>query len=107
MARIERVGGATRVFEAMTAAQPRYPRASTLGRGTYQLLGGRLALAQGRQQDALAAAAEALALYRTSNAPWWMAKAIRLAQRAGNDNSTLEREVSEIERRLGAVGPTV
>ena len=90
----------------MTAAQPRYPKASALGRGTYQLLRGRLAFSQGTPGDAQAAARDALELFRTAKAPWWMAKALRLSQRAGNDDSATDREVTDIEERLGAVAPT-
>jgi hypothetical protein len=35
-----------------------------------------------------------------------VAKAIRLSQRAGNTDPALEREVAEIEERLGAIAPT-
>src|SRR4029079_2302992 len=58
------VDGAARVFAAMTAAQPRYKNTSALGRGTYQLLRGRLAMAQGDDEQARAAATEALGLFR-------------------------------------------
>ena len=100
------VDGAARIFAAMTAAQPRYPNVSSLGRGTYELLRGRLALAQGDESQAREAAAAALGHFRVSNAPWWMAKAMRLGQRAGVADDALAAEVDEIERALGAVAPT-
>jgi hypothetical protein len=100
------VDGAARILAAMTSATPRYPNASALGRGTHQLLRARLALAQGRPNEARQAAGEALGFFRTSKAPWWMAKAMRLSQRAGNDDPAVEREAGDIERMLGATGPT-
>jgi class 3 adenylate cyclase len=98
--------GATRILDAMTEALPRYANLSSLGRGTYDLLRGRLLLAQGNAPVAADAAAAALERFRVSNAPWWIAKAIRLKLRAGTSDATLEDEVAEIERRLGAVAPT-
>jgi hypothetical protein len=100
------VDGAKRILAAMTAALARYPKVTALGRGTYELFRGRLALAQHNQSAASEAAATALGLFRTISAPWWMAKAMRLRQRAGDADPGLETEVVEIERRLGAVAPT-
>jgi hypothetical protein len=51
-------------------------------------------------------ASAALDHFRTSDAPWWKAKAIRLLERSGSANSQLIEEVEQIERALGAVGPT-
>lgn len=98
--------GAARIVAAMSEALPRYPRASALGRGSYELLRGRLLLAQSDTAGATEAARAALELFRVSAAPWWIAKAVRLMLRAGAGDAALEREVVEIERRLGAVAPT-
>ncbi len=100
------VDGATRALDGMTAALPRFPKASALGLGTHLLMQGRLALARGERDGAEAAGRAALERFRTSNAPWWIAKAMRLLERAGAADEELVREVEEIEARLGAVGPT-
>jgi class 3 adenylate cyclase len=100
------VDGAGLILDGMTEALPRYPNMSLLGRGTYELLRGRLALARGDAAGATDAAKAALTHFRVSNAPWWMAKAIRLMLRAGAPDPALEGEVIEIERKLGAVAPT-
>ena len=96
--------GAARIISAMADVLPRYPNVSSLGRGTFEQLRARLLLARGDHAAAAQAARSALDYFRTSQAPWWMAKAIRLMQRAGDP--ALEAEASEIERRLGAVAPT-
>ena len=100
------VEGAAQILEAMTAALEGYANVSSLGRGTYELLRARLALARGDPATAAAAADAALERFRVSQAPWWMAKAMRVALRAGSGGLDLEREVVEIEQRLGAVAPT-
>jgi hypothetical protein len=79
---------------------------SSLGVGTYELLRGRLALALGDAADANALGLAALARFRVSKAPWWIAKAIRLLERAGAADPSLLSEVGQIERMLGAVEPT-
>jgi len=85
---------------------PTLPRVSSLGRGTHELLRGRLALARGEAGVASSAAGAALERFRLSAAPWWMAKAIRLLERSGAADHRLVGEAFEIERRLGAVRPT-
>jgi class 3 adenylate cyclase len=100
------VDGAARIMAAMTDARSRYSKMSSLGRGTFELLRGRLAHAQGDEARAREAAAAALGHFRSCRAQWWQAKAIRLDQRAGADDPALEQVVTEIERRLGAIAPT-
>jgi class 3 adenylate cyclase len=100
------VDGAARILGAMSEAMPRYVNASSLGRGTYELLRGRLLLAQSDASAAGDAAYAAITHFRVSKAPWWIAKAIRLKLRAGPSDTALEREVVEIEQQLGAVAPT-
>ena len=97
--------GAARAVAAMEAALPRYQGLSSLGRGTFELLRGRLALARGARDDASIAARAALEQFRRSQAPWWIAKAIRLLERAGSADYQTVSEVFEIERRLGATEP--
>jgi hypothetical protein len=98
--------GAARIVAAMGQALLGYSKVTSLGRGTYELLRGRLLLAQGDATGAAEAAAAALDRFRISSAPWWMAKAIRLKLRAGATDARLEEDVTEIERRLGAIAPT-
>jgi hypothetical protein len=98
--------GAAQALAALTEAMPRYKSASTLGRGTHALMRGRLALARGDLDEAVAAGQAALGQFRTSNAPWWMAKAMRLLERAGSADQALVGEVEAIEHRLGAREPT-
>ena len=100
------VDGAARALAALTEALPRYRSLSSLGRGTYELMRGRLALARGETDPAVEAASAALDGFRVSDAPWWMAKAIRLLERAGAADYGLLAEVFEIERALGAAAPT-
>ncbi len=69
------VEGAARALERMriTASQP---EVATLGRATFTLLCGKLLAARG--EDPRDEAREALAAFRASQAPWWIAKALRL-----------------------------
>jgi hypothetical protein len=100
------VEGAGRALATLTDAMPRHAGVSSLGRGTYELLRGRLYLARGDNEAAAAAGNAALDAFRISDAPWWMAKAIRLLERAGAADYGLLAEVLEIERALGAIAPT-
>ena len=98
--------GAGRALSAMTAALPRYPTVTALGRGTYELMRGRLSSAHDERDEAVDAGRAALGMFRASNAPWWTAKALRLLERAGAASYDELGEAFEIERRLGAIGPT-
>jgi class 3 adenylate cyclase/tetratricopeptide (TPR) repeat protein len=100
------IDGAGRALAAMSEALPRYKSLSSLGRGTFDLMSGRLAAARADSAAATIAGQAALAHFRRSNAPWWIAKAIRLVERAGSADYQLLTEAFEIERRLGAVQPT-
>jgi hypothetical protein len=100
------VEGAGRALAGLTDAMPGHVDVTSLGRGTYELLRGRLALARDEKDPAAEAANAALDAFRVSDAPWWMAKAIRLLERAGAADYGLLAEVFEIERALGAVAPT-
>ena len=97
--------GAARALATMTEAVPRFKDRSQLGRGSYELLRARLAAAQGDRETAAAAGRLALEKFRQANAPWWMAKAIRLLERAGAADYGLVGQAFEIERRLGALAP--
>jgi hypothetical protein len=101
-----RVADAKIAVEAMTAALPRFPFVTPLGFGMVELTNGRVALATG---DAASAAARALAAvdrFRMCPAPWWIAKALRLLERAGAADREQIAQVERIERSLGAIAPT-
>lgn len=98
--------GAEMALAAMTSARPGFMNPTSLGLGTYELLRGRLALARADSATAAEAGEGALERYRISAAPWWMAKAIRLLERAGAADQSLTAEAEEIEKGLGATGPT-
>ncbi len=100
------IDGAQQALAAMTQALSTVSSVSSLGMGTYQLLRGRLAAARGEQGEAILAGRAALDHFRFSDAPWWMAKAIRLLERSGSADADLVAEVEQIEHRLGAIGPT-
>jgi hypothetical protein len=90
----------------MEVALPKFKSLSAHGRGTFELLRGRLALARGTSENAATAGRAALSQFRTAAAPWWIAKAIRLIERAGGADESLVEEAMEIERGLRATGPT-
>lgn len=69
------VEGAARALEKMRIAASQ-PEVATLGRATFALLSGKLLVARG--EDPKDEARRALAGFRKSQAPWWMAKALRL-----------------------------
>jgi hypothetical protein len=100
------IAGAGSALDSLAAALPGYSNPTSLARGTYELLRGRLALAGGEKEPAAAAANAALDAFRVSDAPWWMAKAIRLLERTGAADYGLMAEVFEMERALGAIAPT-
>ncbi|MBA2298440.1 MAG: hypothetical protein H0W14_10445 [Actinobacteria bacterium] len=85
--------GAGRALERMATAAARVD-AATLGRATSALFSGRLLAARG--DDPSGEATRALAGFRKSEAPWWIAKALRLL-------ATPEAlaEAAELERALG------
>ena len=87
------IGGAARALEKMriTASEP---ETATLGRATFALLCGKLLVARG--EDPSDQASRALAGYRTSQAPWWIAKALRLI---ATDETVAD--AVEIEAELG------
>jgi hypothetical protein len=99
--------GAGRALDAMEQALPRYSNVSQNGLGTYKLMRGRLALALGHRELTIEFASSALEHFRACKAPWWIAKSIRLLQSSGAADEQLVDEVEEIERRLGAIGPTL
>jgi hypothetical protein len=100
------VDGSERALAVMTAAVPGFTNPTALALGTYQLMRGRLAHAREELPAARSAALEALRLFRVSDAPWWIAKAIRLLERADAADEKLVAEVERIERHLGAIAPT-
>jgi class 3 adenylate cyclase len=84
--------GAGRALERMTTAAAR-DGVATLGRATCALFTAKLLAARG--DDPSAEAARALAGFRESRAPWWIAKALRLT---GTPEALAE--AAEIERSL-------
>ncbi len=84
------------------AATPRLP---SLGLGIERHLRSRLLAAEGHPPQSTAAAREALGAFRVSSAPWWMAKAIRHLERAGDASPEELTEAARIERELGLAGP--
>jgi len=102
----EDVDGAARAVAEMEAGVAGWNEPSALAVGTYDLMRGRVAHATGDDAAAAASGNEALARFRVSNAPWWIAKAIRLLERAGGADASLVEEAEGIENALGAVEPT-
>lgn len=100
------IDGAEEALNTMAAAMPGFTRPTSFALGTYELLRTRLTLARRENDVAVEAGRAALERFRTSNAPWWIAKAIRLLERAGAADQGLVTEVEQIEARLGAVSPT-
>jgi hypothetical protein len=100
------IDGAGRALDHMTEWIRGRDNISSLGMGTYALMRGRLAHARGSSTDASASASEALASFRVSDAPWWIAKAIRLLERVGGADASLVEDAQLIESTLGAVEPT-
>jgi class 3 adenylate cyclase len=101
-----KLDAAARIIEVMSTAVSDATRTTLLGVGTSDLLRGRLELARGDHAAAADAASSALVAFRACRAPWWMAKAMRLLQRAGGADPELLAEVAQIERDLGALAPT-
>jgi class 3 adenylate cyclase len=97
--------GAERALAAATAALPRFQNVSRLGHGSYELLRARLSAAQGDDGAAAITGRAALEHFRAAGAPWWVAKAIRLLERANSADYALVGEAFEIERHLGAIAP--
>jgi hypothetical protein len=100
------IDGAARALSTMTAALPGFTRPTSFGLGTYELLRARLALARRDNVLAKEAGWAGLELFRVSSAPWWIAKAIRLLERAGSADHELVTEVEQIEARLRAISPS-
>jgi hypothetical protein len=98
--------GAGRALARLSESLEEMGDESSLGLGTHMLMLGRLALAQKQARQASDHALAALDHFRTSSAPWWIAKAIRLIERAGAASGAMLLEVEQIERRLGAREPT-
>ena len=100
------IDGAGKALDTMTAAVPGFTDPTSFALGTYELLRARIALARDDIGLADEAGRAAIARFRTSNALWWIAKSIRLLERAGSSDQQLVAEAEAIETRLGAVGPT-
>jgi hypothetical protein len=66
----------------------------------------RLTLAKGEMARAAELATAALARFRSSEAPWWIAKALRLLERAGGADERSVAEAQRIEAALKATAPT-
>ncbi len=79
----------------------RHPLASRLFRANNDLVAGQLALARDNHQTARDLAARAAVSARTIDARWWLARALRLAERAGSSSAADIVEAIAIERQLG------
>jgi len=82
------------------AAQAFVLETTELGRGTIDLLAGRLALAQGSRDVAAEQARAAIARFRAVGARWWIAKALRDLERAGTSTEDERGELQRLEREL-------
>jgi len=98
--------------ELVTAAVARMreweqlPLTSALARASADLMEARLQLVAGDASAARSLAERSLGFARTVGAPWWIVKALRARQRAGEPLSAQELdEATAIERRMGLVGP--
>ena len=100
------IDGAGRAMAAMEAGAPDWNEPTSLAVGTYELMRGRVAHARADDASAATHATQALERFRTSGAPWWIAKAIRLLERAGTADAALIAEADQIERMLGALEAT-
>jgi class 3 adenylate cyclase/tetratricopeptide (TPR) repeat protein len=91
--------GVEQALERMRTRLETAPSTS-LARATEAILRGRLLLAQGRPEQAVAAAGHALT-ESAGRAPWWRAKAIRILDHAGAADGSLIDEATSIEMSLG------
>ena len=98
--------------ELVTAAVARMreweqlPLTSPLARASADLVQARLQRAAGDASAARSLAERSLGFARTVGAPWWIVKALRARQMAGEPLSAQELdEATAIERRMGLVGP--
>jgi hypothetical protein len=98
--------GADRALAHLADSLAKAAETSALELGTQDLMRGRLAHARADHDGAAGHARSALEYFRISAAPWWIAKALRLQERAGAADEQLVAEVSRIEQQLGAIHPT-
>jgi ATP/maltotriose-dependent transcriptional regulator MalT len=91
--------GVEQALERMRTRLETAPSTS-LARATEAILRGRLLLAQGRPEQAVAAAGHALT-ESAGRAPWWRAKAIRILDHAGAADGSLIDEATSSEMSLG------
>jgi tetratricopeptide (TPR) repeat protein len=76
------------------------------GRPSRGVFGGAVAdLLGARISNARAEAERAAEAFRALGTPWWLAKALRLLDRADRPTAAERREAEAIERRLGLVAP--
>jgi class 3 adenylate cyclase/tetratricopeptide (TPR) repeat protein len=101
--------GRTKTAERVLArisAWREHPLSTHLSRGSEDLLRSRLLLAaEGPSEGTRIFARRALEACRRASAPWWIAKAIRSLQEAGDADPRLGGEAEAIERDLELVGP--
>jgi hypothetical protein len=98
--------GAERALERLAATLASAAQTTSLELGTHDLMRARLTLAKGEMARAAELATAALARFRSSEAPWWIAKALRLLERAGGADERLVAEAQRIEAALKATAPT-
>ena len=91
---------------ARMQAWEQLPLTSALARASSDLMGARLQFAAGDASAASGLAERSLGYARTVGAPWWIVRALRARQMAGEPLSAQELdEATAIERRLGLPPP--
>jgi class 3 adenylate cyclase/tetratricopeptide (TPR) repeat protein len=96
------LGAVRRWLDAM-ARWHTHPMTRDLGRGTHALIEARLDLAEGRVEAAASAARWAADAFRRCRAPWWVFRATRVLEAAGQSTPELSKEADRIEHALGIV----
>jgi len=82
---------AARAVLDRVAAWIQHPLTEALGRGSERLMRAWLLTAEGELEGAVTAAQAALVEFRVSDAPWWVAKAIRALDGAGRPLPNISR----------------
>lgn len=94
--------GARSAHARLSAATDQRPDVSFLGRGVVRHLNARLLAAEGAPADVVSPPArEAMALFRRSRAPWWLARALRVLLESGDGGQPEQDELAAIGAKLG------
>jgi hypothetical protein len=95
---------AARAVLDRVAAWTQHPLTEALGRGSERLMRAWLLTAEGELEGAVTAAQAALVEFRVSDAPWWVAKAIRALDGAWAASPEYIAEAEAIEESLKLMG---